>query len=164
MRIKFFDNEAALLITGDILMAAGGVILGLLIELSSIRYFLMPVCILFFGLGGYFDYRSIRTFSAKLIQLKDEIKKSQEQLESTISHSKEIEKKLTDTQKAISESEERIKTAEEKVFGISGTIFASSSWSHPIDKTVSELESKVKELERTIKDLQQQINRMNRGF
>ena len=151
LRIKFFDNEAALLITGDILMAAGGVVLGLLIELAQIRDYLIPVCIIFFGFGGYFDYRSIHTFSTKLSQLKDAIKKSQVQLEETIGHAKEIEKKLE-------ESEGRIKNAEEKVFGTGGSIFARSSWAHPIDRTVSEMEGKIKELEHKVKGLEGQIN------
>ena len=140
MKIKIFDNEATLLITGDIMMAAGGVVLGLLIELTQIRYELVPVCIAFFGLGGYFDYKSILTFSSKLVQLKDEIKKSKEQLDATIKHAKEIEGKLE-------ESQRRLKTAEEKVFGSSGATFSHASWARPIEKEVEELKRRLRELE-----------------
>lgn len=143
MKIKFFDNEATLLITGDILMAAGGVVLGLLIELAQIRYYLTPVCIILFGLGGYFDYKSIQTFSFKLTQLKDEIKKAQEQLDATINHAKEIEERLEESQK-------RIKSAEEKIFGTGGQTFARSSWANPIEKTVEDLKKKIVEIERKL--------------
>jgi len=153
LRFKFFDNEAALLITGDILMAAGGVVLGLLIELAQIRDYLIPVCITFFGLGGFFDYRSIRTFSTKLIQLKGNITNAQQQLDKTITQSKELETKLRETEKAISESEERMRKAEEKIFGSGGQTFSRSSWAQPIEKSIEELKREIKEIQTKLRDM-----------
>lgn len=132
MKIHLPENEAVLLITGDILIAIGGVILGITFENTLLRFYLAPFCAIFFGLGGFFDYKSIKIFSTKLHKLKDEIKTSQEKLDETIKQVDDASKKLKETNRAL--------------FGSESGVFSNTSWHNTVDHQFDELKREIRKL------------------
>jgi len=154
---RLSKNEAFLLITGDILIATGGVLLGLLFENNEFRYYLMPLCIICFGLGGYFDYRAIRMFSFHLSSLKSEIRVASDMIEQDIEALKDTKTDIEEAKKDLQIAKQEISKTIEKVFGFSGPDFSRSRGSHPIDIAVEELEKKVKDLEHKYKRLVEQM-------
>lgn len=173
-------NEALELIVGDLLIALGGVLLGLVFADITTFNWLIPICIFFFVFGVIFDIRALNKFKYDLGEIRNDVNTARDELRAIITESQqtrreldsaknEIHKVTTELQRTksdldrakreLNDAEKKLEQTNEKVFGSSGGTFSKSSWAHPIEEKIEEMKKQIKSLESDVRELQRKTSR-----
>lgn len=150
MKINPFDSESFLLVTGDLLIAGGGIALGLYFAGSIYANFLIYFSVILIGLGAYFDCLSIRGFSTKLNKLKDQVKKASDQLEDTMKKVKEATDNLKETNKAL--------------YGNENGTFSTIKWYNSVEHQFKDLKNEIQKLKDKIQEINYRNSQQHRRY